>query len=102
MKPPNTTPTTLRECLEDFAASISPVVIMGALNKNPYAKPQFIDQATQSIQKDLLDLLPEKLESGRHIFDEPPYNPDANGFNQAIDQLRQAIIAYCGGESKNE
>lgn len=42
------------EILEDFGASISPVVVMGAPNKNPYVKPMHLQNASQKIKELLL------------------------------------------------
>ncbi len=43
----------IEQILEDFGASISPVVVMGAPNKNPYIHPIHLQTATKAL-RDLL------------------------------------------------
>lgn len=125
VQPPNTRPPKLREQL-DKAPCVQCDGSGGIQISEDEAEQcqfcwelryPFIDQTQQSIKQDLLDLLPEKRKLiepvtkrlVNNIGDKVGIDLEAdtrgslkfiqdNGFNQAIDQLRQAIIAYCGGE----
>lgn len=96
------TTTTIDKILEDFAASISPVVVMGQPNKNPYLKPSHLAPAKQAIlewHKDkarsyVLEVIGEdELPVGSSFRGVPAYTRDLLRAEQRakLDQTLKAI-----------
>lgn len=87
----NTTPTTLRIIIHDFAEEIADT-FGGDIDSHPQEHHEH--QATQSIKEQLKALLP-KYKKGY-------LTQRGKGFNEAIDQIEKAIDDFCSGKGKED